>query len=71
MDKQLFERIKALRQARRDRHVAPDYVVYNELSANVDEDLLRQQLNQAFKEGYIKVHRGINHQLIELLKDEL
>lgn len=67
MDSELFQILKTLRDRRRNSHIAPDYIPFNEIP---ERDGLRDALNQAYKEGYIKVHRGLNHNLIELLKDE-
>ena len=69
MNKALFESLVNARNSRRERHIAPEYIPLNELSLS-DEINLRDELNIAYKEGYIKVHRGINQKLIELLKDE-
>jgi len=67
MDSELFQTLKTLRDRRRSSHIAPDYIPFNDIP---ERNGLRDALNQAYKEGYIKVHRGLNHNLIELLKDE-
>ena len=67
MDSELFKILKSLRDDRRNRHIFPDFVPFNEIPKRDD---LRDALNQAYKEGYIKVHRGINHNLIELIKED-
>ena len=71
MNKYLFEALVNARNSRRERHIAPEYIPVNELSVSgIDEANLRDELNIAYREGYIKVHRGINQKLIQLLKDE-
>lgn len=67
MDKELFKILKDLRNERRNRRIAPDYIPVNMLP---EREGLRDALNGAYKEGYIKVHRGINQSLIELLKED-
>ena len=68
MDKELFKILKDLRDERRNRRIAPDYIPFNMLPGY---EGLRDALNEAYKEGYIKVHRGVNYNLIELVKDEI
>ena len=67
MDKELFKILKDMRDERRNRHIFPEFILFNEIPKRDD---LREALNQAYKEGYIKVHRGINQSLIELLKED-
>ena len=67
MDSELFKTLKALRDDRRNRHIFPEFIPFNEIPKRDD---LREALNQAYKEGYIKVHRGINQNLIELVKED-
>lgn len=67
MDSELFKTLKALRDDRRNRHIFPEFIPFSEIPKRDD---LRDVLNQAYKEGYIKVHRGINQNLIELIKEE-
>lgn len=67
MDKELFKILKDLRDERRNRRIAPDYIPFNKLP---EREGLRDALNEAYKEGYIKVHRGLNCNLIELVKDD-
>ena len=68
MDKELFKILKELRDERRNRRIAPDYIPFNRLPKRKG---LRDALNEAYKEGYIKVHRGLNCNLIELVRDEI
>ena len=68
MDKELFKILKDLRDDRRNRRIAPDYISVNKLP---EREGLRDALNEAYKEGYIKVHRGLNCNLIELVIDEI
>lgn len=68
MDKELFKILKDLRDERRNRRIAPDYIPFNWLP---EREELRDALNEAYKEGYIKVHRGLNCNLIELVRDEI
>ncbi len=67
MDAELLKILKELRDKRRNNHIAPEFVPQNELPRR--EQGWRNELNEAYKEGYIKVHRGINQNLIELVKD--
>jgi hypothetical protein len=68
MDKELFKILKDLRDERRNRKINPDYIPFNKLP---EREGLRDALNEAYKEGYIKVHRGLNYNLIELVRDEI
>ena len=68
MDKELFKILKDMRDERRNRRIAPDYIPVNMLP---ERDGLRDALNEAYKEGCIKVHRGLNCILIELVRDEI
>ena len=68
MDKELFKILKDLRDERRNRKIAPDYIPFNKLP---EREGMRDALNEAYKEGYIKVHRGLNYNLIELTIDEI
>lgn len=67
MDAELLKILKELRDKRRNSHIAPEFVSQNELPRR--EQGWRNELNEAYSEGYIKVHRGINQNLIELVKD--
>ena len=67
MDKELFKKLKDLRDERRNRHIFPEFIPFSEIPKR---DGLRGLLNDAYREGYIKVHRGINQNLIELLKED-
>lgn len=67
MDSELFKILKSLRDDRRKRHIFPEFIPFSEIP---QRDGLRGLLNEAYKEGYIKVHRGINQNLIELIKEE-
>lgn len=67
MDAELLRVLKELRDNRRRNHIAPEFIPQNELPRR--KQGWRNELNDAYKEGYIKVHRGINHNLIELVKD--
>ena len=67
MDYELFKTLKTLRDDRRSRHISPEFIPFNEIPNCKN---LRDALNQAYREGYIKVHRGINQNLIELIKEE-
>ena len=67
MDKEVFKILKDLRDERRNRHIFPEFIPFNEIPKRDD---LRGLLNEAYKEGYIKVHRGINQNLIELVKED-
>lgn len=67
MDQELFNTLKAMRDDRRKRHIFPEFIPFSEIP---QRDGLRGLLNEAYKEGYIKVHRGINQNLIELLKED-
>lgn len=67
MDAELLQILKELRDNRRRNKIAPEFVPQNELPRR--EQGWRNELNEAYKEGYITVHRGINQNLIELLKD--
>lgn len=69
MDKTLFETIKTCRDQKRARRVFPDYVPVHVIPSR-DRQRLRDALNLAQEEGYVKIHRGINYDLIELMKDE-
>lgn len=70
MDLSLLLLIKSLRQQRRDSQIVPDYVPFNDLYAtSTDKDSLRKRLNDAYRDGFIKVHEGLNQKLIELIKD--
>lgn len=68
MDKELFKILKDLRDERRNRKIAPDYIPIYMLP---EREGLRDALNEAYREGYIKVHRGLNCNLIEVVKDEI
>ena len=67
MDKELFKILKDMRDERRNRHIFPEFIPFSEIPKR---DGLRGLLNDAYREGYIKVHRGINQNLIELVKEE-
>ena len=67
MDSELFKTLKALRDDRRNRHISPEFIPFSDIP---QRDGLRGLLNEAYKEGYIKVHRGINQNLIELVKED-
>lgn len=67
MDYELYKTLKALRDERRKRHIFPEFIPFSEIT---QRDGLRGLLNEAYKEGYIKVHRGINQNLIELVKED-
>lgn len=56
-----------MRDERRNRHIFPEFIPFSEIPKR---DGLRGLLNDAYREGYIKVHRGINQNLIELVKEE-
>lgn len=67
MDKELFKILKDMRDERRNRHIFPEFIPFSDIPQS---DGLRGLLNEAYKEGYIKVHRGINQNLIELVKED-
>lgn len=70
MNKALFDKIKALRDERRANHLYPDFVKVQDICSVEEYKNLYDDILNAIKEGYVKVHRGLNYNLIELLKDE-
>lgn len=59
-----------LRQQRRDAHIQPDFVPENALFRALDGSAVenpKQQLNEAFRQGKIRLHRTVNGRSVELI----
>lgn len=70
MNHTLFAVLKKIRDDKRTRKIAPDYIPFSQLPIHGSEtSKLRADLNELFSEGYIVVHRGLNEQLIEIIKE--
>ena len=59
-----------LRQQRRDAHIHPDFVPEVELFRVLNGspvESTKQQLNEAFRQGKIRLHRTVNGRSVELI----
>lgn len=70
--KELFDFIKALRDSKRSAGIAPDFVEYPELSKfGRDMSDVRDDIHRLCEKGVLKLHQGINYELVEILKEEI
>lgn len=70
--KELLEFLKCLRDKRREAKLAPDLVAYHELSKfGKDMNEVRTDLHALIEKGVVKIHQGLNYELIEILKEEI
>ena len=65
-----LEAIFMLRQQRRDKRIHPDHVPESTLFGFLDScppDDYKKQLNEAYRQGKIIIHRTLNGRSIELI----
>ena len=66
-----IEALSLLLQRRREKRVMPDFIPEIDLFLflrNYPNENYKQQLNEAFRQGKIKIHRTINGRSIELVE---
>lgn len=69
---ELLEFLKRLRNERREAKLAPDFVTYPELTKfGKDMNEVRTDLHALIEKSVVKIHQGINYELIEILKEEI
>ena len=71
-----IEQLQVLREARVTAHVepthVPDILLFQALDRQgIPAQQTRKELNEAFRQGIIRVHRTINGQSIELIDKKL
>lgn len=70
MNEKVFDIIVGLRDKRRSSHLFPDYVPYAQLlQFGLDKSGLQEELDKLILSGRIKIHRGINDNLLEILEE--
>ena len=67
----MMEIINEIVNNKREQNIKPAFASYVEIEkcAYLDgytKETVRNELNQLYKDGKIKVHKGINHKLIEI-----